>query len=66
VKARARAILLAAAAAGLLAGACHSAPRKLCKVNEQCFVCAGDKELAKCVRDPATSHCKWTPPEGCR
>jgi hypothetical protein len=40
--------------------------RKLCKVNDQCFVCNDDKSLAKCIRDPTTSRCKWTPPHDCR
>jgi hypothetical protein len=39
--------------------------RKLCKVNDQCFVCHDDKSLAKCIRDPTTSRCKWTPPHEC-
>ncbi len=43
-----------------------SRERKICKVNDQCFVCADDKSLARCVRDPSTSRCKWTPPHECK
>jgi hypothetical protein len=45
---------------------CKPSERKLCKVNEQCFVCSDEKSLAKCIRDPAAARCKWTPPENCK
>jgi uncharacterized protein YcfL len=47
----------------LLAGC--SRERHLCKVNDQCFVCSDEKSLAKCIRDPASARCKWTPPSDC-
>jgi hypothetical protein len=49
----------------LVSGAC-TRERRLCKVNDQCFVCTDDKSLAKCVRDPSTARCKWTPPNECK
>ncbi len=48
----------------LLLAAC-SRERHLCKVNDQCFVCHDEKSLAKCIRDPASARCKWTPPSDC-
>jgi hypothetical protein len=36
-----------------------------CRVNAVCFVCPDEQEKAKCVRDPATSRCKWADPSHC-
>jgi hypothetical protein len=60
-----RLAVLVVSCLSLLSPAACSRERRLCKVNDQCFVCADDKSLTKCVRDPSTARCKWTPPSDC-
>jgi hypothetical protein len=48
----------------LLVAACGG-EKKMCRVNDQCFVCADDAAVAKCKADPTRSHCKWTPMSDC-
>ena len=61
-----RSFLCGVALVALATLAACSRKRKLCRVNDQCFVCHDDKSLAKCIRDPASARCKWTPPTDCR
>lgn len=44
---------------------CRSGPKPLCRVNDQCFVCADEAAVAKCKVDPTRSRCKWTPLSDC-
>jgi hypothetical protein len=51
---------------GLLAAcACTRGPELTCRANEVCFVCPNEKEQAKCVRDPASSRCKYAEASHC-
>ena len=34
------------------------APKLICKMNNQCWICPDDAAMKKCIINPATSGCK--------
>ena len=34
------------------------APKLICKMNNQCWICPDDGAMKKCIINPATSGCK--------
>lgn len=34
------------------------APKLICKMNNQCWICPDDDAMKKCIINPATSGCK--------
>lgn len=50
---------------GLLAACSRSGPELTCRANKVCFVCPNEKEQGKCVRDPASSRCKFAEASHC-
>ena len=59
-------IAVLAVLTGGLAASCRKGPEITCRVNEVCFVCPDAKERASCLRDPASSRCKWAEPSHCK
>ena len=61
-------IVIVGAVVGTLAASCKKkeGPELTCHVNAVCFVCPDEKAKANCIRDPATSKCKWAEPSHCK
>ncbi len=41
------------------------APKLICKMNNQCWICPDDAAMKKCIINPATSGCKAGVPGEC-
>jgi hypothetical protein len=42
------------------------APKLICKMNNQCWICPDDAAMKKCIINPATSGCKQSSDGDCR
>ncbi len=42
------------------------APKLICKMNNQCWICPDDGAMKKCIINPATSGCKLSSDGDCR
>ena len=59
-------IVLSVLACVLVVACKKKGPELTCRVNDVCFVCPNDKEQARCLRDPASSRCKYAEPTHCK
>ena len=41
------------------------APKMICKMNNQCWICPDEAAMKKCIINPATSGCKVGSPGDC-
>jgi hypothetical protein len=41
------------------------APKMICKMNNQCWICPDEEAMKKCIINPATSGCKQGAPGDC-
>jgi hypothetical protein len=42
------------------------APKLICKMNNQCWICPSDDAMKKCIINPVTSGCKQSTESECR
>ena len=56
----------AGSAAGGEGGDGGKAPKLICKMNNQCWICPDDAAMKKCIINPATSGCKLSSDGDCR
>jgi len=55
-----------AGGAGADGGEGKKAPKLICKMNNQCWICPDDAAMKKCIINPTTSGCKQSSEGECR